>query len=87
MRTGSGMGVRFGAVAAVAAGMFCIQLDAFALNLALPQIGRDLSVGPGALQWTVSGYLLTVGTFMLGAGSLSDLLGYRRVLMVGLSLF
>ncbi|OHU53464.1 MFS transporter [Mycobacteroides chelonae] len=68
-------------------GVFCIQLDAFALNLALPQIGRDLHADSGGLQWVVSAYLLSTGTLMLGAGRLGDLFGRRRLLVLGLTLF
>ncbi|MCQ0023685.1 MFS transporter [Streptomyces somaliensis DSM 40738] len=72
---------------AVSVGVFCIQLDAFALNLALPRIGTDLGVRGDGAQWTVSAYLLSTGTLMLGAGRLGDLLGRRRLLVWGLSLF
>lgn len=63
------------ALLAMSVGVFCIQLDAFALNLALPQIGRDLHPDSGGLQWVVSAYLLSTGTLMLGAGRLGDLFG------------
>lgn len=75
------------ALLAFSGGIFCIQLDAFALNLALLQIGRDLEAPEGWLKWVVSGYLLSVGMFMLAAGRLSDRFGYRRLLMIGLSVF
>ncbi|GDY47902.1 hypothetical protein SANT12839_087840 [Streptomyces antimycoticus] len=67
--------------------MFCVQLDAFALNLALPGIGRDLGAAGGGLQWVVSGYLLAAGALMAGAGRLGDLYGRRRLLMAGLAVF
>lgn len=78
---------RHGALAAVALGVFCIQLDSFALNLALPTIGRDLGAADGDLQWAISAYLLTVGTCMLGAGRLGDLYGRRHLLRVGVTAF
>src|SRR5699024_11595942 len=78
---------RRGALVAVSLGVFCIQLDAFALNLALPTVGRELEVPDGYLQWVISGYLLSVGAFMLVAGRVSDLLGRRRVLLTGLAAF
>ncbi|MDT0267470.1 MFS transporter [Streptomyces sp. DSM 44915] len=68
-------------------GMFCIQLDAFGLNLALPRIGRDLRTGGEGLQWVVSAYLLATGTLMLGAGRLGDLFGRRRLLVAGFVVF
>ncbi|WP_082080458.1 MFS transporter [Williamsia herbipolensis] len=75
------------ALLAVSVGVFCIQLDSFALNLAIPQIGRDLEVSGGGLQWVISAYLLSTGTFMLGAGRLGDLFGRRKLLLLGLTLF
>lgn len=79
--------IRQWALLAMSVGVFCIQLDAFALNLALPQIGRDLHADSGGLQWVVSAYLLSTGTLMLGAGRLGDLFGRRRLLVLGLTLF
>lgn len=75
------------ALAAVSATVFCVQLDAFALNLALPAIGRDLGAAGGGLQWVVSGYLLAAGALMAGAGRLGDLYGRRRLLTAGLAVF
>ncbi|MDG9719751.1 MFS transporter [Streptomyces sp. DH24] len=72
---------------AMSVGVFCIQLDSFALNLALPRIGRDLHAGGDGLQWVVSAYLLSTGTLMLGAGRLGDLFGRRRLLVMGFALF
>ena len=78
---------RHGALAAVALGIFCIQLDSFALNLALPTMSRDLGAADGQVQWAISAYLLSVGTLMLGAGRLGDLYGRRRLLRVGVIAF
>ncbi|BCK73643.1 hypothetical protein Srufu_075960 [Streptomyces libani subsp. rufus] len=75
------------ALVSVALGVFCIQLDSFALNLALPHIKDELGVSTGQLQWAVSAYLLSCGTLMLGAGRMSDLFGRRRLLIAGLALF
>ncbi|WP_244943539.1 MFS transporter [Streptomyces inhibens] len=75
------------ALAAVATGAFCVQLDSFALNLALPAI-RDGLHGPAtAAAWTVSGYLLAAGSLMPVAGRLGDLYGRRRMPALGLALF
>ncbi|MEI5100699.1 MFS transporter [Streptomyces sp. PmtG] len=75
------------ALIAMSVGVFCIQLDSFGLNLALPRIGRDLHAGGDGLQWVISAYLLSTGTLMLGAGRLGDLFGRRRLLVTGLALF
>lgn len=78
--------VRRPALAAVSLTMFCVQLDAFALNPALPRIGRDLGSG-GGLSWVVGGYLLAAASLMLGAGRLGDVLGRRALLTAGLAVF
>lgn len=62
-------------------------LDATVVNIALPAIGRDLGGGLGALQWIVNGYTLTLASFILLGGSLGDLLGRRRVFVVGATWF
>ncbi|MDH6575304.1 MFS transporter [Kitasatospora sp. MAP5-34] len=76
----TGRAARRWAVTGVGLGAFCVQLDSFALNLALPRIGRDLGASGGHLGWVVSAYLLACGTLMLGAGRLGDRIGHRRLL-------
>jgi EmrB/QacA subfamily drug resistance transporter len=62
-------------------------VDASIVNVALPSIRRDLHFSVQSLQWVLSGYLLTYGGFMLLGGRAADLLGRRRVLVAGMSLF
>ncbi|HEX2185669.1 MAG TPA: DHA2 family efflux MFS transporter permease subunit, partial [Chloroflexota bacterium] len=62
-------------------------LDATVVNVALPAIGEDLGAGVDGLQWTVTGYLLTLAAFILLGGSLGDRLGRRRVFIVGVLWF
>jgi EmrB/QacA subfamily drug resistance transporter len=62
-------------------------IDASIVNVALPSIRRDLDFSLQSLQWIPSGYLLTYGGFMLLGGRAGDLLGRRRVLVAGTSLF
>jgi EmrB/QacA subfamily drug resistance transporter len=59
-------------------------LDGAIVNVALPAIQRDLGGGLSAQQWVVDAYLLTLGSFILIAGSLSDLLGRKKILNLGL---
>jgi EmrB/QacA subfamily drug resistance transporter len=63
---------------------FIAFLDGSVVNVALPAIGRDLGGGLAAQQWVVDAYLLTLGSVILLAGSLSDLYGRKRVLFWGL---
>ena len=62
-------------------------VDASAVNVALPAIGRDLGGGLAAQQWISNSYLLTLGAFILLAGSLTDRLGERRVFVAGVAGF
>jgi EmrB/QacA subfamily drug resistance transporter len=62
-------------------------VDASIVNIALPHIRDDLHFSVQNLQWVLSGYLLTYGGFMLLGGRAGDLLGRRRVLVTGTSLF
>jgi len=65
-------------------GSFVAFLDASVVNVALPAIERDLGGGISAQQWIVDAYLVTLGSFILLAGSLSDLFGRKRVFATGL---
>ncbi|WP_131786322.1 MFS transporter, partial [Protofrankia symbiont of Coriaria ruscifolia] len=58
-------------------------VDASIVNVALPDIRRDLDFSTQGLQWVPSGYLLTYGGFMMLGGRVADLLGRRRVLVAG----
>jgi EmrB/QacA subfamily drug resistance transporter len=62
-------------------------LDATVVNIALPQIGRDLAADFPALQWIVNAYTLTLAAFILLAGALGDRFGRRRVFLVGVVWF
>ena len=64
-----------------------IVLDTTIVNVALPSIQRDLGFSSGNLTWVVNAFLLTLGSFLLVAGRLSDLLGRKRVFEFGLVVF
>jgi EmrB/QacA subfamily drug resistance transporter len=61
--------------------------DSAIVNVALPSIQRSLDFSQQNLQWVASGYILTYGGFLLLGGRLGDLLGRRRLLLVGLAVF
>ena len=63
-----------------------VVLDISIVNVALPSIQKDLDFSIENLQWVVSAYSLTFGGFLLLGGRAGDLLGRRRVFMVGLTL-
>lgn len=63
---------------------FVSFLDGSIVNVALPAIAREFGGGLQVQQWVVNAYFLTLVAFMLLAGSLSDILGRRRILVIGL---
>ena len=58
-------------------------LDATIVNVALPSIQRGLDAGPTSVEWVVSGYMLAFAATLIAAGRLGDLVGRRRVFLVG----
>jgi EmrB/QacA subfamily drug resistance transporter len=62
-------------------------LEATVVNVALPELGRDLDADVAGLQWTLNGYLLTLAALILLGGSLGDRYGRRRVFEVGVVWF
>jgi EmrB/QacA subfamily drug resistance transporter len=62
-------------------------LDATAVQVALPSIGRELGASLSGLQWTVTGYTLTLASLILLGGSLGDRYGRRRVFVIGVCWF
>jgi EmrB/QacA subfamily drug resistance transporter len=66
---------------------FITIVDFTIVNVALPAIGRELRFPESDLQWVVTGYGLTFAGFVLLGGRAADLLGRRRVLVAGLSVF
>jgi EmrB/QacA subfamily drug resistance transporter len=81
-------GSRKGLILALACtAQFMVVLDIAIVNVALPAIQIDLGMRQSALQWVVIAYGLLLGGFLLLGGRLGDLLGRRRILLVGLALF
>jgi EmrB/QacA subfamily drug resistance transporter len=74
-------------LAAVSLALFMIMLDNTVVNVALPSIQRDLGAQLSELEWIVSGYALTFASLLLTGGKLGDLLGRRRMLVIGLVIF
>ncbi|WP_406002948.1 MFS transporter [Streptomyces sp. NBC_00829] len=79
---------RPGAVlAALAAAQFTVMLATSIVNVALPQIRAGVGLSDGGTTWVVNAYGLAFGALLLAGGRAADLLGRRRVLIAGLSLF
>lgn len=62
-------------------------IDATVVNVTLPHIGRDLGASFASLQWTVTGYTLSLASLILLAGGLGDRYGRRRIFLVGVAVF
>jgi EmrB/QacA subfamily drug resistance transporter len=78
---------RWRAFALLAVAYFMTTVDLTIVNVSLPTIARDLHFSPTNLQWVATAYALTFGGFLLLGGRAADLLGRRRVLILGLGLF
>lgn len=78
---------RWLALYVLCAGVLMIVLDATIVNVALPSIQDDLGFSQSSLAWVVNAYLIAFGGLLLLAGRLGDLLGQRRVFLVGIAVF
>ena len=72
---------------AVCVATFMLLIDVTIVNVALPEIQRDLDASLSSLQWVVDAYALTLASFLLVFGSLGDRLGRRRVFTIGFAAF
>src|SRR4051812_16082590 len=72
---------------AVAIGVFMLLLDITVVNVALPAIQTDLNASFSDLQWVIDAYALTLAALLLVSGSFADLIGRRKVFVLGLVLF
>src|SRR5881396_271557 len=75
------------ALALLAAAQFVVVLDASIVNVALPSIGNALGFSQDNLSWVVNAYVLTFGGFLLLGGRIADVVGRRRMFIVGLIVF
>jgi EmrB/QacA subfamily drug resistance transporter len=78
---------RWRALILLCSAFFMVVLDIAIVNVALPSIGKDLKFSQESLQWVVTAYALTFGGLLLLGGRAADLLGRRRVFMVGVAVF
>lgn len=78
---------RWVALYVLCAGMLMIVLDATIVNVALPSIQDSLDFSQSNLAWVVNAYLIPFGGLLLLAGRVGDLVGQRRVFLIGLAIF
>src|SRR5213596_4373030 len=78
---------RWIALVVLCAGMLMIILDQTIVNVALPSIQSDLGFSQSSLAWVVNAYLIAFGGLLLLAGRLGDLIGRKRIFLIGLTVF
>jgi EmrB/QacA subfamily drug resistance transporter len=78
---------RWWALALLAVVQFMVVLDLAIVNVALPSIQEDLGFSQENLQWVISAYALVFGGFLLLGGRAADVIGRRRIFLVGLAVF
>jgi MFS family permease len=78
---------RWLALYVLCAGSLMIVIDATIVNVALPSIQEDLGFSQSNLAWVVNGYLIAFGGLLLLAGRMGDLIGQRRIFLIGLGIF
>jgi EmrB/QacA subfamily drug resistance transporter len=75
------------ALVAVALATFMTYLDNNIVNVAIPDIQRELALSTAGIEWVVSGYILTFAGLLLAGGRLADAFGRRRLFLIGLAVF
>jgi EmrB/QacA subfamily drug resistance transporter len=78
---------RWMALYVLCAGVLMIVIDATIVNVALPSIQDDLHFSQSNLAWVVNAYLIAFGGLLLLAGRMGDLIGQRRIFLIGLAVF
>ena len=78
---------RWWALVVVCLAMFMNALDSSIVNVALPDIQKDLHFSASGLTWVVTAFLITFGSCLLMAGRLGDLIGRRKVFLSGIVVF
>lgn len=78
---------RWWALVVVCLGMFMNALDSSIVNVALPDIQRELHFSQAGLAWVVDAFLITFGSFLLLAGRLGDLVGRKKIFLAGIAVF
>ena len=78
---------RWLALAVIVAAQFMVVLDVAIVNVALPSIKNDLHFSQESLQWVITAYAILFGGVLLLGGRLADLLGRKRIFLVGIGLF
>jgi EmrB/QacA subfamily drug resistance transporter len=68
-------------------GLFMDMVDTTVINVAVPQLSRDFNASTSSVEWTVTGYLLSLAIFIPAAGYLSDRFGTKRCFLLAIAIF
>src|SRR4051795_11501436 len=79
--------MRWSLVLLLSIAQLMVILDISAVNVALPDLAKDLDIGRADIGWTITSYSLIFGSLLLLGGRAADLLGRRRVFLAGLTVF
>lgn len=80
-------GPGWGTLLVLLAGVFITTLDFFIVNVAIPATQADLGASAAAIQWVVAGYGLALAALLITGGRLGDMVGRRRMFMIGMAAF
>src|ERR1700677_690473 len=86
-RSSAGVINRWGALVAVSLATLMMLIDFMAVGVALPAIRQSLNASFSELQWVLEAFVLTLAALVLTAGHITDIVGRRRVFLVGLVVF
>ena len=78
---------RWWTLAGTCMGLFVLMLDSTVINVALPDIARDLDATTAGLQWVMNAYLLVLASSVITMARLGDILGRRRLFLIGMAVF
>src|ERR1700679_551540 len=87
MASGSGMQGRNLVLAAMIFAVAMTFIDQTIVSIAVPNIQRELGLSSTGVQWVVNGYLLSLAALFALGGRLSDILGHRRMCVLGVVIF
>ncbi|MBN9493033.1 MFS transporter [bacterium] len=68
-------------------GMFMDMVDMTVVNVAIPDLSREFHASTSAVEWTVTGYMLSLAVFIPAAGFLSDRFGTKRCFLIAMAIF
>src|SRR5918994_5342139 len=85
--SGAGSRTRWSLLLLLSVAQLMVILDISAVNVALPDLAKDLDIGGGGIGWAITSYSLLFGSLLLLGGRAADLLGRRRLFFAGLSVF